>query len=70
MANASKEVKKTCPYYFRLGDLWKTFEECSAYGAGVPFLLNGTHPIKQYYVPYFSGMQLFIDPKNPPTKTG
>ncbi|KAK8511303.1 hypothetical protein V6N12_033580 [Hibiscus sabdariffa] len=48
--------------YFVLKDLWKAFEEWSAYGAGVPLLLNGTCPVTQYYVPYLSAIQLYVDP--------
>ena len=36
--------------YFVLGDLWESFEEWSAYGAGVPLLLNGSDSVVQYYV--------------------
>lgn len=53
---------ETHPYYC-IGDLWETFQEWSAYGVGVPFLLHGVHPTTQYYVPYLSGMQLYVDPK-------
>ena len=45
--------------YFVLGDLWETFKEWSAYGAGVPLLLNNTDGVVQYYVPYLSGIQLY-----------
>ncbi|KAL9240266.1 hypothetical protein vseg_014508 [Gypsophila vaccaria] len=55
--------------YFVLGDLWDTFDEWSAYGAEVPILLNGTDSVKQYYVPYLSGIQLYIDPSKPSPKT-
>uniref|UniRef100_A0A6N2K0S9 DUF789 domain-containing protein n=1 Tax=Salix viminalis TaxID=40686 RepID=A0A6N2K0S9_SALVM len=48
--------------YFVLGDLWESFKEWSAYGAGVPLLLNGSEIVVQYYVPYLSGIQLYIDP--------
>ncbi|KAJ6725517.1 T15D22.8 [Salix purpurea] len=48
--------------YFVLGDLWESFKEWSAYGAGVPLLLNGSETVVQYYVPYLSGIQLYIDP--------
>ncbi|KFK27552.1 hypothetical protein AALP_AA8G398400 [Arabis alpina] len=50
-----------CPY-FLLNDLWDSFEEWSAYGVGVPLLLNGSDSVVQYYVPYLSGIQLFEDP--------
>ncbi|GKV31405.1 hypothetical protein SLEP1_g40096 [Rubroshorea leprosula] len=48
--------------YFLLGDLWESFKEWSAYGVGVPLLLNGGDSVMQYYCPYLSGMQLYIDP--------
>lgn len=51
--------------YFVLGDLWESFREWSAYGAGVPLLLNGSDSVVQYYVPYLSGIQLYIDPSKP-----
>ncbi|CAO2832171.1 unnamed protein product [Amaranthus hypochondriacus] len=47
--------------YFVLGDLWESFKEWSAYGAGVPLLLNGSDSVVQYYVPSLSGIQLYID---------
>ncbi|XP_010434887.1 PREDICTED: uncharacterized protein LOC104718776 [Camelina sativa] len=50
-----------CPY-FLLNDLWDSFEEWSAYGVGVPLLLNGIDSVVQYYVPYLSGIQLYEDP--------
>lgn len=45
-----------------LGDLWESFKEWSAYGAGIPLLLNGSDSVVQYYVPYLSGIQLYVDP--------
>ncbi|KDP27870.1 hypothetical protein JCGZ_18950 [Jatropha curcas] len=51
--------------YFVLGDLWESFKEWSAYGAGVPLVLNGSETVMQYYVPYLSGIQLYIDPSRP-----
>lgn len=45
--------------YFTLGDLWESFKEWSAYGAGVPLVLNGKDSVVQYYVPYLSAMQLY-----------
>ncbi|GAB2226620.1 hypothetical protein Droror1_Dr00022433 [Drosera rotundifolia] len=47
--------------YFVLGDLWESFREWSAYGAGVPIVLDGCDSIVQYYVPYLSAMQIYID---------
>ncbi|XP_038722913.1 uncharacterized protein LOC120014877 isoform X2 [Tripterygium wilfordii] len=54
-----------CYPYFVLGDLWEFFKEWSAYGAGVPLVLNGSDSVVQYYVPYLSGIQLYIDPSRP-----
>ncbi|CAK9145619.1 unnamed protein product [Ilex paraguariensis] len=54
--------------YFILGDLWESFGEWSAYGAGVPLMLNGSNSVVQYYVPYLSGIQLYIDPSRPFTQ--
>ncbi|XP_028771118.1 uncharacterized protein LOC114728382 [Neltuma alba] len=48
--------------YFCLGDLWESFREWSAYGVEVPLLINGNESVKQYYVPYLSGIQLYVDP--------
>ncbi|GMJ08384.1 hypothetical protein like AT4G16100 [Hibiscus trionum] len=56
------------PPYFVLKDLWESFKEWSAYGAGVPVLLNGSDSVMQYYVPYLSGIQLYIDPSRPSTR--
>ncbi|CAA7406085.1 unnamed protein product [Spirodela intermedia] len=47
--------------YFNLGDLWESFREWSAYGAGVPVTLNGSDSVIQYYVPYLSGIQLYAE---------
>nr|XP_010905692.1 uncharacterized protein LOC105032815 isoform X2 [Elaeis guineensis] len=51
--------------YFILGDLWESLREWSAYGAGVPLVLNGSDSVVQYYVPFLSGIQLFVDPSRP-----
>ncbi|KAF8394618.1 hypothetical protein HHK36_020832 [Tetracentron sinense] len=51
--------------FFSLEDLWESFKEWSAYGAGVPLVLNGSDSVVQYYVPYLSGIQLYIDPSKP-----
>ncbi|KAF7804891.1 Myb/SANT-like domain containing protein [Senna tora] len=48
--------------YFFLGDLWESFREWSAYGVEVPLLLNGNDSVKQYYIPYLSGIQLYVEP--------
>lgn len=51
--------------YFNLGDLWDSFDEWSAYGAGVPLVLNGDESVVQYYVPYLSALQLYTRPDWP-----
>ncbi|KAF7819905.1 uncharacterized protein G2W53_025360 [Senna tora] len=54
---------KTCDVeyqsYFTLSDLWESFKEWSAYGAGVPLLLDQSESVVQYYVPYLSAIQLY-----------
>lgn len=51
--------------YFILDDLWESLKEWSAYGAGVPLVLSGGDSVVQYYVPYLSAIQLYIDPSSP-----
>ncbi|XP_027357728.1 uncharacterized protein LOC113867017 [Abrus precatorius] len=54
---------KTCDVeyqsYFALNDLWESFKEWSAYGVGVPLLLDQRQSVVQYYVPYLSAIQLY-----------
>lgn len=57
-----------CRPYFVLGDLWESFKEWSAYGAGVPLILNDTDSVVQYYVPYLSGIQIYCHSSNLPSK--
>lgn len=47
--------------YFALEGLWEFFKEWSAYGAGVPLVLNESGSVVQYYVPYLSGIQLYVE---------
>ncbi|CAL9073395.1 unnamed protein product [Musa textilis] len=54
-----------CPPYFALADLWVSFTEWSAYGAGVPLVLSGAGSVVQYYVPYLSGIQLYGESNRP-----
>lgn len=51
--------------YFTLGDLWESFKEWSAYGAGVRLVLDGSDNVVQYYVPYLSGIQLYGESSRP-----
>ncbi|KXG34779.1 uncharacterized protein LOC8081806 isoform X2 [Sorghum bicolor] len=55
--------------YFCLGDLWEAFKEWSFYGAGVPLVLSGSESVIQYYVPYLSGIQLYVDPSKLSSRT-
>lgn len=55
--------------FFVLGDLWDAFKEWSAYGAGVPLILNDTDCVVQYYVPYLSGIQIYADPSKSSEKS-
>ncbi|CAI9772549.1 unnamed protein product [Fraxinus pennsylvanica] len=45
--------------YFSLSDLWNSYDEWSAYGAGVPIHLANSQNLVQYYVPYLSAIQIF-----------
>ncbi|KAG6423504.1 hypothetical protein SASPL_113902 [Salvia splendens] len=45
--------------YFVLADLWNTFDEWSAYGAGVPIVSDNGQNLIQYFVPYLSAIQIF-----------
>ncbi|XP_010279345.1 PREDICTED: uncharacterized protein LOC104613287 isoform X2 [Nelumbo nucifera] len=55
--------------YFNLGDLWESFKEWSAYGAGVPLILNGSDCVVQYYVPYLSAIQIYGESTRSSCKT-
>lgn len=48
--------------FYHLRDLWESMKEWSAFGAGVPLIIKGTDSVIQYYVPYLSGVQIYIDP--------
>lgn len=54
--------------YFVLGDLWDSFKEWSAYGVGVPLILNDSDSVVQYYVPYLSGIQIYGKSKTSSTR--
>lgn len=55
---------ESLPFY-TLDDLWDSFKEWSAYGAGVPLVLNGSDSVIQYYVPYLSAIQLYAVSSKP-----
>ena len=48
--------------YFNLADLWRGFDEWSAYGVGVPLTLPCGETIVQYYVPSLSALQIYWHP--------
>ncbi|KAJ1282707.1 hypothetical protein BS78_03G071500 [Paspalum vaginatum] len=53
------DVDDSLPF-FALSDLWDSFKEWSAYGIGVPLVLNScSDGVVQYYVPYLSAIQLY-----------
>ena len=43
-----------------LSELWDAFAEPSAFGAEVPLRLQEGQDVSQYYVPFLSGVQLFV----------
>eukprot|EP00270_Netrium_digitus_P019379 TRINITY_DN7635_c0_g1_i1.p1 TRINITY_DN7635_c0_g1~~TRINITY_DN7635_c0_g1_i1.p1 ORF type:complete len:347 (+),score=13.57 TRINITY_DN7635_c0_g1_i1:176-1216(+) len=45
--------------FFALGDLWESFREWSAYGAGVPLVIGENKSVVQFYVPSLSALQLY-----------
>ncbi|KAL2243798.1 UNVERIFIED_CONTAM: hypothetical protein Sindi_0497800 [Sesamum indicum] len=59
--------------YFVLEDVWRCYDEWSAYGAGTPVLLNNnrsttssdggksTTRVVQYYAPFLSAIQLYTN---------
>ncbi|KVH99819.1 Protein of unknown function DUF789 [Cynara cardunculus var. scolymus] len=64
MTKGWKDHERDQPY-FVLGDLWESFREWSAYGAGVPLILNESDYVVQYYAPFLSAIQLYVDPSAP-----
>ncbi|GMJ06424.1 hypothetical protein like AT4G03420 [Hibiscus trionum] len=58
--------------YFTLSDLWSCYDEWSAYGAGVPIVLDDGETLVQYYVPYLSAIQIFTSnsPAREDTESG
>ncbi|KFK33345.1 hypothetical protein AALP_AA5G002000 [Arabis alpina] len=57
---ADDDGDKLVPY-FVLGDIWESFAEWSAYGTGVPLVLDNKDRVIQYYVPSLSGIQIYAD---------
>ncbi|KAG4911083.1 hypothetical protein AAZX31_20G202100 [Glycine max] len=46
--------------YFTLKDLWDCYYEWSAFGAGIPMILENGDTLVQYYAPYLSATQIYI----------
>lgn len=74
IASTAVRVPARCPpqtssAYYELTDLWEEFREWSAYGAGVPLVLNGTDGVVQYYVPFLSAIQLYASRPTPSSKS-
>uniref|UniRef100_A0A0D9V1I7 Uncharacterized protein n=1 Tax=Leersia perrieri TaxID=77586 RepID=A0A0D9V1I7_9ORYZ len=59
--NGVGDHRREAPHFF-LRDAWEAYREWSAYGAGVPLVLDGCDGVVQYYVPYLSAIQLYGDP--------
>ncbi|KAI4347398.1 hypothetical protein L6164_008213 [Bauhinia variegata] len=47
--------------YFTLKDLWDCYNEWSAYGVGIPLMLESGETLMHYYVPYLSAIQIYSD---------
>lgn len=45
--------------YFTLRDLWDCYYEWSAFGAGIPMMLDSGEPLRQFYIPYLSAIQIY-----------
>ncbi|CAL5208871.1 unnamed protein product [Lathyrus oleraceus] len=57
-SKSSESVEKP---YFVLENLWDSFKEWSAYGIDVPLTLNEDEHVIQYFVPYLSAIQLYVE---------
>jgi hypothetical protein len=68
-ARSFRTCNEEVPPYFVLGDLWESFREWSAYGVGVPLVLNDKDSVVQYYVPYLSGIQIYVQSAKPSVKS-
>lgn len=47
--------------HYCLGDLWESFREWSVHGVGVPLLFKGKGSVTEEFIPYLSGIQLYVD---------
>lgn len=46
---------------FTLKELWDCYNEWSAYGVGVPVMLENGDTVVHYYIPYLSAMQIYTN---------
>ncbi|RYR59685.1 hypothetical protein Ahy_A05g025606 [Arachis hypogaea] len=51
-----------------LEDFWESVKEWSAYGAGVPLMLNGSESMMKYYNVSLSAIQFYIDLSKPSSR--
>nr|KYP43064.1 hypothetical protein KK1_035507 [Cajanus cajan] len=57
----SLPLSKDTIAYITLKDLWDCYNEWSAYGAGIPLMLDSGDTVMQYYVPYLSAIQIYTN---------
>ncbi|XP_074585181.1 uncharacterized protein LOC141840958 isoform X2 [Curcuma longa] len=55
--------------YFNLVNLWDQYSEWSAYGLGVPIILDNCDSVVQYYVPYLSAIQIYTSKSHSLTRS-
>lgn len=55
-----KDIEVQSMSFFGPGDLWESFNEWSAYGAGVAIVLNGIKTFMQYYISYIFAFNLYL----------
>jgi len=59
-ASATAAASTSALSGYALSELFAAFEEPSAFGAEVPLRLQDTQDVSQYYVPFLSGVQLYV----------
>ncbi|XP_058742602.1 uncharacterized protein LOC131615117 [Vicia villosa] len=61
VGKGSKTSENAEKPYFVLEDLWECFKEWSAYGVNVPLTLSDHEHVIQYFAPYISAIQLYVE---------
>ncbi|XP_058755979.1 uncharacterized protein LOC131629200 [Vicia villosa] len=61
VGKGSKTPENAEKPYFVLEDLWECFKEWSAYGVNVPLTLSDHEHVIQYFAPYISAIQLYVE---------